>query len=346
MVISGFGVLEAQGLSIDALASDWELALEWIAELALESTFPADRCDWLRRQAMAELESLADSPEVLTHWGFLEQLYDPHAAGRPIQGNPSGLSRLTAAQSADYHRRALGWGGILTLAGDLDADDVRARAQRLFQDMEGGVEIQPQPPAPQGSAEARRRLITAAKDQAHLYAGHLTVPRTHPDFVALQVVAVILGAGAGLTGRIPARVREREGLAYSAQVATTAGAGLDPGRFTIYAATTPENVDRVFGAALEEVERLLDEGIEEGELQEARAFLLGREPFRRETARQWADLLAESEFYGVPVERPDWLASQLEPLSLENVQEAARRHLHPKRLKVTLGLPRSPIATR
>jgi hypothetical protein len=45
--------------------------------------------------------------------------------------------------------------------------------------------------------------------QAHLYAGHLTVRRADEDFDALALAAVVLGAGSGLTGRIPERIRER-----------------------------------------------------------------------------------------------------------------------------------------
>ena len=89
-------------------------------------------------------------------------------------------------------------------------------------------------------------------DQAHLYAGCLTVPRAHPDRHALDLLGVVLGSGAGLTGRLPERVREREGLAYSVQVQTLAGAGLDRGRLVVYVGTSP--------ATLEQAERSVARG--------------------------------------------------------------------------------------
>src|SRR6185436_15947909 len=70
MVLSSFGTFECHGVAVDALARDWELALEWAAELMLTPSFPEDRCTWLAKQAAAELESLADQPEVKTSWGF------------------------------------------------------------------------------------------------------------------------------------------------------------------------------------------------------------------------------------------------------------------------------------
>ena len=91
----------AIGVSVDALARDWELALEWAAELLLESAFPEDRCAWLARQAAAELESLADQPDVKTVWGFHKQLYSPHPRSRPLHGSAESLLGLTPADCAE-----------------------------------------------------------------------------------------------------------------------------------------------------------------------------------------------------------------------------------------------------
>ena len=178
-----------------------------------------------------------------------------------------------------------------------------------------------------------------AEDQAHLYIGHLTVPRRHPDYAALELLAVILGSGAGLTGRIPVRIREREGLAYTAYAQTAAGAGTDPGRLVAYVGTSPATVEQAERGVVEEIARLVDGGIEDAELEEARAYLLGREPFRRETARQWAELLIDAEHYGLPLDDVDQRRQSLLALDRASVEAAARQHIVPDALRVTVGLP-------
>src|SRR6185295_11072687 len=197
----------------------------------------------------------------------------------------------------------------------------------------------PEPPAPAGTGERHREVLTSAEDQAHLYMGHLTVPRGHPDYEALELLAVVLGSGAGLTGRIPARIREREGLAYTAYAQTVSGAGLDPGRLLAYVGTSPATVEKAERGVVEEITRLVENGIEDAELEEARAYLLGREPFRRETARQWADLLIEAEEYGIPLDDFEHRKAELESLDRPTVEAAARRHVHPEALRVTVGMP-------
>jgi zinc protease len=339
MMVASFGTFEIHGLAIDALAQDWELALDWAAELVLEPSFPTDRAAWLARQAAAELESLADQPEVKTAWGFLEQLYAPHPRSRPVQGDEASLLALAPADLAAFHRHALGSRVLVTVAGWIDEDAVERRARELFAALPAPEPPWPEPPPPRGTAERRRVVEVEAEEQAHLYAGHLTVPRRHPDYTALEILAVVLGAGSGLTGRIPTRIREHEGLAYSAHAQTLAGAGLDAGRLVAYVGTSPSTVERAERGVVEELARLVEDGIEDSELEEARAYLLGREPFRRETARQWADLLAEAEHYGLPLEDAAWRAARLAELDRTAVEEAARRHLRPEELRVTVGMP-------
>ncbi|HTQ78821.1 MAG TPA: pitrilysin family protein [Thermoanaerobaculia bacterium] len=338
-IVSSFETFECHGVSIDALAEDWEQALAWAAEMILEPSFPEDRCAWIARQANAELESLADQPEIKTSWGFFEQLYTPHPRSRPLQGNPESLLALTPEECAGFHAQALGQGLSVTVAGVVDAEAVAARVAELFAALPPAGPPAAEPAAPLGLPERRRQVATEAEDQAHLYLGHLTVPRSHPDYTALEVLAVILGSGAGLTGRIPNRIREQEGLAYSAYAQTVSGSGIDPGRLIAYVGTSPETVEKALDGVVEEITRVVDEGVLTAEVEEARAYLLGREPFRRETARQWAELLVDAELYQLPLDDSAWRIASLEAVDTAAVEAAARRHIRPEELRVTVGLP-------
>jgi zinc protease len=397
MVLSTTGSFESHGLGVDALADDWQEALALAAEIVAEPSFPADRTAWATRQILAELDSLADQPEVRTAWAFLEQLYHPHRRALPLQGTADSLPTIEPADCAAFHARALAAGARVTVAGLIDEQAVAARVEALFpavaEDAEE-VSVAQAPVAPEGLAGRRivrlprvpdaegehephghpahclplaasgdgaavgepGHLEAAADDdaaglaelaadaepfagQAHLYLGHLTIERRHDDFEALEAAAVVLGAGAGLTGRIPERIREREGLAYTATAQTAAGAGFDPGRLVVYVGTGADTVEAAEVAAREELARLVADGPSEGEVADAVAYLLGRDPFRRETARQWADLLAEARHYALPLDRPAWRRERLERLTRDEVAAAVARHVRPDELKVTIGLP-------
>ncbi len=337
MSVSTFGGLELFGLSLDGLAEDWEKGLEWAAEMLLEPSFDPERVEWLRQQTRAELDSLADQPEVVTAWAFLEQLYGTHPAGRPIQGVPESLERLTSETCRQHHARALEQGPVLALAGDVDPDAVLARFDDLFPG--AGCASPIEVPAAEEQAPTRRDVPTTAPDQAQLYLGHLTVDRHHEDLAALELLAVILGAGSGLNGRIPQRVREDEGLAYTAQANTVSGTARVVGRLVAYVGTSPDSLERAEAVAREVLEDVATRGVTSDEVESARAYLLGREPFRMETSRQWADLLGQASYFDQPSDDPAWRRARLEGVTLDEVNAAAARHVRVDELVVARGLP-------
>ncbi|HNZ96216.1 MAG: insulinase family protein [Acidobacteria bacterium] len=338
MVLTGTSGFETHAVALDALAGDWALALDWLAEILLEPAFPADRAALLCRQARAELASLADQADATTARAFLDQLYSPHPRGRPLQGTEESLATLTPEHAAEHHRRALGWGGVLTVAGLIDEAAVAERLAGLAAALPAGGDPLPEPPAPPATPLARREIVTRGHDQAHLFLGRLTVDQDDPELPALALLGIVLGAGSGLAGRIPTRIREREGLAYTATAETAAGAARDRGRLVCYLGTSPATLSRAEAAVREELARLVAEGPTPAEVEEARSYLLGREPFRRETARQWANLLATAALTGKPVDDPAWVIARLRGVTHSEVA-AACRYLDPSALAVTVGLP-------
>ncbi len=342
MTLQTAGSAETLGIALDALAEDAELAMDWLAELILEPAFDEQRLHWIRQQAAAELEGLLDQPDFRTGRAFLQQLYHPHPYSRPLQGSREDLERIQPADCRSFYQQAQAWGGCLVVIGDIDESAALQRLQdRLTTGLPDQGSERPEAPSIEGSEDLRRELVVGGRDQAHLFLGHLTVPRAHPDRIPLELAGVMLGAGPGMAGRLPFRIREQEGLAYSVDVSAAAGAGLEAGRFTVYVATSPDQVPQAERAAREELARALDEGFSDDEFESARSYLLGREPFRRETLRQRADRLAESEVYGLPSDRSGWIEALLRDLDRQKVEAAMRRWVRPDDLRVTVGLPKS-----
>jgi zinc protease len=333
-----------QGLAVDARVEDWEVALEWAAELTREASFPEERCRWVCQQTAAELESLADQPEVRTGWAFLDQLYPEHPLGRPLHGNRESLSALTAEACETYHRECLDRGVIVTAAGLIEPEAVERRIELLFGDLTVAGRGAARIAEPEAGCGEIREVALGRGDQAHLFLGKLTERRSSADFGALRLLGVVLGSGSGLGGRIPHRVREVEGLAYSCQVETVAGSGLDRGRLAVYLGTSVDEVDRARTTVIQELERLVNRGVSDSEVEEARTYLLGREPFRRETARQWTRILAETVLLDLPLDDSDWLAEEVSRVGRREVEGAARRLLEPAALEVTVGLPSGTIS--
>jgi zinc protease len=129
----------------------------------------------------------------------------------------------------------------------------------------------------------------------------------------------------GMMGRLGARVRDEQGLAY--YTGSSLSGGLGPYPWTISAGLHPDHVQPALESILEEVRRLRDEPIDEEELADCRAFLTGVLPLALESNGGIARFLLRIESYGLGLDYlaryPDILAG----VSREDIQRVARRYL-------------------
>ncbi len=338
--LSPFGGAESIGVAVDALAADWELGLGWALEVMLSPRLPADRFELARRLAASELQSIDDHPEMRAAYAFRRQLFGvDHPRGRPLAGDAESLGRAAVGDCVSFHHQALAGGALIVVVGPAPTLEVEKRVEDAWARLGTGYDnAEPVSLWPILSGPERCDVALPGAEQASLLIGHLGVPRAHPDRRALELASVVLGAGAGLSGRIPHRVREREGLAYAATGSLVAGAGLDPGRVEVSVGTGVDHLDRAELVVREELERFAQDGPTEQEVEEARAFLLGTEALRRETSRQLAAIAADAAFYGLDGSLAAARASLLE-LDRAAVTAAVQRHLDPQRLMVTRGIP-------
>ena len=340
--LSGLATAEVHGVAVEALADDAGLALTWLAELVLEPGFDRARFELLRAQTLGELRSLADRPEVVTGWAFRDQLYHPHPLAAPSQGTPESLAGLSPEDCRRFHEESLARGGVIAVAGDIDEEAVLADLERLFEGAAAtSAAVEPgrsERPAPPGRPEHRIEVPTGSREQAHVYAGHFTVARRHPDLPELRALGILLGSD-GLAGLIPNRIREQEGLAYATHVDLLAGAGTDPGALSVYLGTHPDHVERGLELVRDSLAEVLEEPPDAAALEACKTGMFGREPFLRETAGLWAGQLVDALLFDLPSYQRRWRLERIERLSPDGVFQVARRHLEPERILVTVGLP-------
>ena len=109
--------------------------------------------------------------------------------------------------------------------------------------------------------------------------------------------------------------------------------------------TNPANARRAIESLEAEIRRIRAGGVTRREVDEAVAYLTGRFPLRLETSAGLADVLWSMEFYALGDDYLDRYADYYRTVTVEQVNEAARRHLHPDRATLVLSgsVPDGPI---
>ena len=315
-----------------ALARNWKKMLELMADVALRPTLPDAEIDGERKAMLTALRSRQDQPFPLAMDTVMGRVYGDHPYGRPVLGRPAALQRIDRAALVAYHQRFYRAPRmILAVSGDVSAREVMAEVARRFATAAGG-EGEPEPTLPAAVARADRTVLVRPAAQAQVLVAFLAPPTSHPDYAAVKVLTTALGGG--MAGRLFTEVRDKQGLAYS-----TGGAypsRLGPGVLYMQLGTAPANQARAEAAMLGELERIRRDPVNPGELNRAKAYLLGQFALDRRTNARLAWYDAFFEVLGAGPDFADRYARDVEAVTADDLLRVARTYLAAPTI-VTLG---------
>jgi len=330
--ISASADVDFSELRATALARNWKKMLELMADVALRPTLPDAEIDGERKAMLTALRSRQDQPFPLAMDTVMSRVYGDHPYGRPVLGRPAALERIDRAALLAYHQRFYRAPRmILAVSGDVSAREVMAEVARRFATAAAG-EGEPEPTLPAAVARADRTVLVRPAAQAQVLVAFLAPPTSHPDYAAVKVLTTALGGG--MAGRLFTEVRDKQGLAYS-----TGGAypsRLGPGVLYMQLGTAPANQARAEAAMLGELERIRRDPVNPGELNRAKAYLLGQFALDRRTNARLAWYDAFFEVLGVGPDFADRYTRDVEAVTADDLLRVARTYLAAPTI-VTLG---------
>ena len=310
------------------LNKDVDLGLELLSDLLIRPIFPQEYVDKEKERTLAEIVSAQDRPQVVAGWAFNELVYQDHPLHRPSHGYPNTVERLTRDDLLEFHRRYFVPNNIiLSVVGDFQVPEFLPKIEKALGAWEAKPLIFPIYPEPTRQNTKRVKFITMPAQQLNIYLGHLGISRTNPDYYALQVLDTILGGGAGFTARIPQRLRDELGLAYTTFASITMTAGLDPGRFVSFIGTSPENMKLAIDELLNEIRRIIEEPVSAQELQDAQDYLTGSFVFGFESSPQIARFLVHAQVYGLGFDFIEKYPQYVRAVTVNDVSRVARKYL-------------------
>ncbi len=321
--VSASGDTDFSEIRGTALVGHWKALLDLVADVALRPSLPPDEIERERGVILSQIKSRGDLPFPLAFDTLLATLYGPHPYGLPVLGRRQAVERADRALLLDHYRRHYRAGRIVVaVSGQVSAPAVAEEVGRLFADLpEGGGAADLAPLVPAGAPA--RQVLERPAAQAQILMGYLAPPLSHPDYPAVKVLSTLMGGG--MSGRLFAELRNRQGLAYS--LGALFPSRVETSFFVIHMGTAPENLERAEEGVRRETARVRQEEVAEDELQRAKAYLLGNLALDRRTNARQAWYLAFFELAGVGYEFLDRHVAAVEAVTAEDVLRAAGRYL-------------------
>jgi len=174
------------------------------------------------------------------------------------------------------------------------------------------------------------------KHQADIVLGLPGPRRSAPDYLDASVMNTILGVF-GMMGRIGQNVREEQGLAYYAS--SQLAGGLGPGSWTASAGVAPDKVEQAIESIRHEIRRIIDEPVPTEELADSLAYRTGSFPMSLETNSGLVDMITGMELYGLGLDYLQRYREEIDAITVERIQDAARKYLSADDLVIAVSGP-------
>jgi zinc protease len=320
--------------SLDVLSKDLKRGLQIFAGLIRTPAFEPARVELAKLQAIEGIRRRQDNPGSVVSREFVKVLYGAeHPTAR--ESSIDSVQRLTRDDLVAFHRTTIHPNGmILGVTGDFKKEEMLASLRGVFGDWKKGTvpELKIADVPESETAKQAVRFINKETSQTHLRVGHLTIRENDPDYVPLAIANDILG-GSSFRSRLFNDVRTKRGLAYSVGSRLNTGV-YDQGVWLARAETKLASTEEVIGRFIANIERMRTELVSDAELAEAKEAYVNSFVFSFSSPSAIVSRLVELEYDGLPQDFLQQLREKVVKLSKEDILAAAKKHLHPNRLKI------------
>lgn len=307
-----------------------ETSIKVFAEVLMHPAFDQEKIDLAKSQMLEIIRRRNDYPDEIALREFLRLVYgNDHPLARIPQIET--ISKITRDDVLAFYQTYMQPNNImLAVTGDFDSAVMRDAVQTIFQDWNPAPVVFPDVASVKTEWQPSVNLISYAAEQTTLILGHPGIKADNPDYPAIHVLDLILGAG-GFSSRLFQKVRTELGLAYA--VGSSLGAGFrDVGVFWAYCGTRNDTVLNAITAIQGELTRLTQTVVSAEELQAAKNQYLNAFVFRFATA---TDIVRRQMFYEYMGYSPDFLETfrdHVLNVTRDDVLRVARTYLHPDHL--------------
>jgi zinc protease len=259
----------------------------------------------------------------------------PKGDVRAAQSVDEALAELRATTLEDVKRFHANFYGAdhaeLVVVGDFDAQALQDQIAVLLGDWKSAARYERLPSLQR--PDRAGKLLLQAPDKAnaiYLAALPLTLRDDSPDFVPLILADEVLGGGS--KSRLSERLRQQDGISYGAGSSLSVGSFEPVSMWRFYAIYPPDKLAVLRRGVQEELARLLEQGVTEAELADAKKSMLEQRKLSRAQDGSLASALLNQIAAGRTMAFSAGIDAAIAAVSLDTVNAALRRYLQPERL--------------
>ncbi len=326
-------------ISMSMLTTDFKKGLELLYEVLTKATFDPDHIEKVREQILADIKSFWDEPTLFSSQLVKDAIYKGHPFSKDVLGTDESIRSITRDDILNYyHKYITPYKANMAIVGDVDNYDIAATVEQYLGAWEGPDVADLEYPS---LKQPNHCVIpyTLNRDQVVLCLAGLSVARNDPDFDKLLLFDQIFGSG--VLGSMASRLfqlREETGLFYTINGSVIANSSEQPGLVLIKTIVSLDHLKEA-QTRLNDLINTVTASIAPHEVEQAKRAVLNALVNNFESNAGIARSFLFLERFGMPQDYYDKRASMLMPITIAQIQDAAKKVLDAQKL-VTVEIGR------
>jgi zinc protease len=333
--LGGGAGLDNANLVADCLPENLDRAMNLMADVVLNPTFPEDEFDKARTQLITGLNISSNTPAYVADREFRKRLYGSHPYARTETGEVSDVNALSRDDLASW------WStfarpdmAVIIFAGDITPERAEQLASSALGDWKAEGE-KPKTTLPELPAPAETRIILVDRPgsvQSEIRVGRVGFTRHDPRYATSRVASGYFGGA--FNSRINETIRVKKGLTYGARggFSSSRFAGEFSASTFTKTPSTGETVQTIF----DELDRLKYEPPSEKELNDTKSYILGSFVGARETPQAVAGDVWLMESMGLSRDYFKGMMTEVSATTAEQCTGLAQEMVDPSKLVVVV----------
>lgn len=312
-----------------------ELATEILTDMISNSVFDPIEFERERRVILEEIKMYEDSPDELIHELLGQNLWQNSQLGMPILGTYETITNIKRDEVYKIYQKQFVSGNLLvSLAGNFDINKFLDLLSKSMKNMRyGSFERKTPIPTPNYTTTIYNKDI----EQVHIAIGCVGFAYNSPWRYAITLLNTALGGG--MSSRLFQEIREKRGLAYS--VYSYHSSFKHTGLFSIYAATSVENLSKVLELLDKEISKITTKGLTKSELADAKEQLKGNMLIALESTTNRMNKLSTGFLYDVEPQLPHETLIPFMQVTQDDILKVAQLLFENRNFAITIISPKS-----
>jgi predicted Zn-dependent peptidase len=331
-IYNAFTSQEYTGYFAKVAASYFDLALDWVSDIFLNSILPKEEIEKERGVIIEEINMRKDHPMEYVQILWQKVLYGDQPAGWDIAGTIESVGKISRQDIINYREsQYLASNTIVCLAGNFDEKEGIEKVKKFFSKIKVGKPKE-KPPVLEKQKKPEIILEERKTDQTHICLGVRTFNLFHPKRYAQEVLATILGGM--MSSRLFEILRTKMGIAY--YLTTFVETNPDTGFLVTSAGLKNEKIKEGISAILKEYKRLSREKISEKELKKAKENIKGKTTLLLESSDAQASFYAGQELLEKKILTPKEVFKEIDKIKAKDILMVAKEIFKPQKLNLAL----------